>query len=134
MEGMERFFPVEDVFKMQYLEQYVQSVVHYSSRYNNQLNYCYSPTNLLGKYEKYPSYGDFPEAYFLVSCITYFSCNSTEVCSEQISFNQPQNEKLSTIFVQRSYGKWWRYSGSAQKEYRPQDFDLLSAEDFVTLE
>ncbi|ERL87168.1 F-box/LRR-repeat protein 4 [Dendroctonus ponderosae] len=99
MDTSERFFPVEDVFKMQYLEQYVQSVVHYSSRYNNQLNYCYSPTNLLGKYEKYPSYGDFPEAYFL-----------------------------------RSYGKWWRYSGSAQKEYRPQDFDLLNAEDFVTLE
>ncbi|XP_050296044.1 F-box/LRR-repeat protein 4 isoform X1 [Anthonomus grandis grandis] len=91
--------PIEEVFKMRYLEQYVQTVVNYSSRYNNQCSYSYAPINLVGKYVKYPCYGDFPETYFL-----------------------------------RSYGKWWKTSKASQKEYRPQDFDLLAAEDYVTLE
>ncbi|XP_066245198.1 F-box/LRR-repeat protein 4 [Euwallacea similis] len=99
MANKEGFIPIENIFKMKYLEQYVYLVLNHSSRYNNQCNYSYAPINLVGKYMKYPSYGDFPEAYFL-----------------------------------RSYGKWWRDSASTQKEYRPQDFDLLDAEDFVTLE
>lgn len=99
MSGNEKFVPVENLLKMPYLEQYVQHVVSYSSRYNNSSSYSYAPINLVGKYGKYPSYGDFPEAYFL-----------------------------------RSYGTWWKNSKSAQEDYRPQDFDLLAAEDFVTLE
>lgn len=99
MATKEEFIPIENIFKMRYLEQYVQSVVNYSSRYNNQCNSSYAPINLKGKYGKYPFYGDFPDTYFL-----------------------------------RSYGKWWKNSGLTQKEYRSQDFDLLDAEDYVTLE
>ncbi|XP_030755824.1 F-box/LRR-repeat protein 4 [Sitophilus oryzae] len=80
---------------MNYLEQYVNDVWAYSSRYNNIGSYSYAPINLIGKYERYPAYGDFPETYFL-----------------------------------RTYGKWWKQSGSSQKCYRFQDCDKL-VEDFV---
>ncbi|CAG9773135.1 unnamed protein product [Ceutorhynchus assimilis] len=93
------FLPIENSLKMRYLEQYAHAVVHYSSKYNSHCSYSYAPHNLVGKYVKYPSYGDFQEAYFL-----------------------------------RSYGKWWKTSSATQKDYRPQDFDLLGAEDFITLE
>lgn len=69
MATKEEFIPIENIFKMRYLEQYVQSVVNYSSRYNNQCNSSYAPINLKGKYGKYPFYGDFPDTYFLVGII-----------------------------------------------------------------
>ncbi|XP_060530492.1 F-box/LRR-repeat protein 4 [Cylas formicarius] len=96
---MEIFVPVEKMLKMTYLEQYAQHIINYSSRYNSSNSYSYAPINLVGKYAKYPSYGDFPEAYFL-----------------------------------RSYGFWWKESNARLEDYRTQDFDLLGAEDFVTLE
>ncbi|CAG9853706.1 unnamed protein product [Phyllotreta striolata] len=81
------------------LEFYVQSVLDYTSRYNYSTSLYYAPTNLIGEYEKYPTYGDFPEAYCL-----------------------------------RTYGKWWKNSESYQPNYRPQDYDLLGAEDYVTVQ
>ncbi|KAJ8956651.1 hypothetical protein NQ318_014005 [Aromia moschata] len=61
------FVPIEKFLKMDHLEQYVYRVLDYTSRYNNSNSYYYAPINLVGKYAKYPSYGDFPEAYFLRS-------------------------------------------------------------------
>lgn len=66
-EEMGKFEPIETRLKMSHLEQYVFRIVNYTSRYNNSNSYSYAPINLVGKYVKYPSYGDFPEAYFLVS-------------------------------------------------------------------
>ncbi|XP_018566119.1 F-box/LRR-repeat protein 4 [Anoplophora glabripennis] len=96
---MGKFEHIETRLKMSHLEQYVFRVVNYTSRYNNSNSYSYAPINLVGKYVKYPSYGDFPEAYFL-----------------------------------RSYGTWWKKSEGHQADYRPQDFDHLGAEDYITLE
>ncbi|CAH1967495.1 unnamed protein product [Acanthoscelides obtectus] len=93
------FVPAETLIKMYHLEQYVHVILDYTSRYNNSNSSYYSPFNLIGKYEIYPFYGDYPETYFL-----------------------------------RSYGTWWKKSDSCQSNYRPQDFDPLGAEDYVTVE
>lgn len=51
-------------------EFYVESVLDYTSRYNNSRSIGYAPENLVGKELRYPSYGDFPDTYILVSYIT----------------------------------------------------------------
>ncbi|KAJ8923007.1 hypothetical protein NQ315_001555 [Exocentrus adspersus] len=66
-EEIGKFARIETMLKMSHLEQYVSRVVNCTSRYNNSNSYSYAPINLVGKYVKYPSYGDFPEAYFLRS-------------------------------------------------------------------
>lgn len=63
----EKFVPIEQLIRMVHLEQYVQRVIDYTQRYNNSNSTYYSPENLLGRYEKYPAYGDIPEAYSFVS-------------------------------------------------------------------
>ncbi|KAG5864732.1 hypothetical protein JTB14_034045 [Gonioctena quinquepunctata] len=68
MEAMQRkFVPIENISKMGQWEYYVDAVIDYTSRYNYSNSYYYAPSNLVGKYEKYPLYGDFPEAYCLRS-------------------------------------------------------------------
>lgn len=63
-----RFFPVEMMIKdMTSWEQYAKTVINCTSRYNISFSISYAPVNLVGKYTKYPSYGDFPETYCLVS-------------------------------------------------------------------
>lgn len=52
---------------MEFLEQYADSVVSYSSRYNSTYSFSYSPDNLTGKARKYPQYGDFADTFMLVS-------------------------------------------------------------------
>lgn len=73
MENSELFLPVENVIKMTPLEQYVFRVHDYTSRYNNSSSSYYAPSNLIGKYEKYPAYGDYPETYILVSMLSHLS-------------------------------------------------------------
>lgn len=64
----ENSFLIENELKnMVHLEQFVQKVVDCTSRFNNSNSIFYAPLNISGKYLKYPSYGDFPEAYCLVS-------------------------------------------------------------------
>ncbi|CAH1115917.1 unnamed protein product [Phaedon cochleariae] len=58
---------IENLLDMTQSEYYVYKVLDYTSRYNYSNSYYYSPSNLVGKYEKYPAYGDFPEAYCLRS-------------------------------------------------------------------
>lgn len=53
--------------RMVHLEQYVEKVIDYTSRFNNSNSIFFAPLNISGKYLKYPSYGDFPEAYCLVN-------------------------------------------------------------------
>lgn len=55
------------LLKMTHLEQYVNIVLDYTQRYNNSNSSYYAPSNLIGKPEKYPLCGDFPETYSLVS-------------------------------------------------------------------
>lgn len=66
----EKFLPIEQSLKMLHLEQYVHKVIDFTQRYNNSNSSYYSPYNLIGKYEKYPLYGDIPEAYSFVSIAT----------------------------------------------------------------
>ncbi|KAK4874419.1 hypothetical protein RN001_013779 [Aquatica leii] len=49
------------------IEQFVQSVLSYSSKYNSISSILYAPENLIGKPSKYPMYGDFPDTYLLRS-------------------------------------------------------------------
>ncbi|RZC40330.1 F-box/LRR-repeat protein 4, partial [Asbolus verrucosus] len=68
-----RFIPVELTAKdMTNLEQYVESVINYTSKYNISFSISYAPENLVGKYVKYPSYGDFAETYILRSYGTWW--------------------------------------------------------------
>lgn len=55
------------VLKMTHLEQYVNKVLDYTQRYNNSNSSYYAPSNLIGKPEIYPLFGDVPETYSLVS-------------------------------------------------------------------
>lgn len=52
---------------MLFIEQFVEAVVSYSSRYNNSMSVSYAPDNVIGKTVKYPNYGDYPDTYMLVS-------------------------------------------------------------------
>lgn len=47
-------------------EYYVESVLDYTSRYNNSRSIGYAPENLVGKAVRYPLYGDFADTYILV--------------------------------------------------------------------
>lgn len=61
---------VEMLFKnMAFLEQFAESVIDYTSKYNSIMSILYAPENLIGKPTVYPSYGDFPDTYMLVSWI-----------------------------------------------------------------
>lgn len=59
---------LEDNYKL--TEYYVESVLDYTSRYNSPSSIGYAPENLVGKALRYPSYGDFPDTYTLVSVET----------------------------------------------------------------
>lgn len=56
-----------EIQKYKPVEYYVESVLSYTSRYNNLSSIGYAPENLVGKPMKYPNYGDFPDTYMLVS-------------------------------------------------------------------
>nr|XP_971231.2 PREDICTED: F-box/LRR-repeat protein 4 [Tribolium castaneum] len=63
-----KFIPVEIMVRdMNSWEQYAEKVINFTSRYNISFSISYAPDNLVGKYTKYPSYGDFPETYSLRS-------------------------------------------------------------------
>lgn len=55
------------ILQMSYLEQYVNKVIDYTQRYNVSSSMYYAPSNLIGKPQIYPAFGDSPEAYSLVS-------------------------------------------------------------------
>lgn len=55
--------------QMHFIEQFAESVIDYTSRYNSAMSISYAPENIIGKPTKYPCYGDFPETYMLVRII-----------------------------------------------------------------
>lgn len=57
------------LLKMTHLEQYASKVIDWTQSYNNSNSSYYSPSNLIGKPEMYPYYGDVPESYSLVSML-----------------------------------------------------------------
>lgn len=64
---------IKPIFKQMYfIEQFAESVIDYTSRYNNTVSVSYAPENIIGKPTKYPCYGDFPETYMLVSNYYFF--------------------------------------------------------------
>lgn len=57
---------------MLFMEQFVSSVIDYSSRYNNSLSISYAPENLVGKPSRYPFSGDYADTYTMVSFSLFF--------------------------------------------------------------
>lgn len=103
--------------KMHPVDQFACKLVNYTSRFNYTQSQSYAPQNITGRYVIYPSYGDFPDTYFLV-CI-----NSTKTVLIDFSYYN----------FQRSYGKWWINRVAHQIDYMPQDKDPLAAEDYITV-
>ncbi|KAJ8968519.1 hypothetical protein NQ317_004395 [Molorchus minor] len=108
---MDKGSKIETLLKMNHVEQFVSKVLDYTSRYNNSNSYYYSPINLVGKYVKYPSYGDCPETYFLVL-----------------------NTFLSSFKIKGHMVIGGKRAEAYQQNYRPQDSDPLEAEDYITLQ
>ena len=49
------------------LPQYVSEVVDFSSQYGSDISISYTAYNITGKPSKFPDYGDFPQAFVMVS-------------------------------------------------------------------
>jgi hypothetical protein len=52
-----------------FVEQFVQSVIGFSSQYGSDVSISYTAYNITGKPSKFPDYGDFPQAFVMV-CYT----------------------------------------------------------------
>lgn len=52
-----------------FIEQYVQDVVDFSSQYGSDMSISYTAYNITGKPSKFPDYGDFPQAFVMVSSL-----------------------------------------------------------------
>jgi hypothetical protein len=49
-----------------FIEQFVQSVIGFSSQYGSDVSISYTAYNITGKPSKFPDYGDFPQAFVMV--------------------------------------------------------------------
>lgn len=49
-----------------FIEQFVQSVIGFSSQYGSDVSISYTAYNIIGKPSKFPDYGDFPQAFVMV--------------------------------------------------------------------
>lgn len=59
-EGCDGSEPVE-------IKQFVQDVVDFSSQYGSDISISYTAYNITGKPSNFPDYGDFPQAFVMVS-------------------------------------------------------------------
>lgn len=57
----------EESNEITFIEQYVQDVVDFSSQYGSDISISYTAYNITGKPSKFPDYGDFPQAFVMVS-------------------------------------------------------------------
>lgn len=57
----------EESNQITFIEQYVQDVVDFSSQYGSDISISYTAYNITGKPSKFPDYGDFPQAFVMVS-------------------------------------------------------------------
>ncbi|PNF13730.1 F-box/LRR-repeat protein 4 [Cryptotermes secundus] len=48
-----------------FIEQFVQSVIGFSSQYGSDVSISYTAYNIIGKPSKFPDYGDFPQAFVM---------------------------------------------------------------------
>lgn len=56
-----------------FIEQFVQDVVDFSSQYGSDISISYTAYNISGKPSKYPDYGDFPQAFVMVSYLYFLN-------------------------------------------------------------
>lgn len=60
----------DDTEELVFIKQYVHDVVDFSSQYGSDISISYTAYNITGKPSKFPDYGDFPQAFVMVSdCI-----------------------------------------------------------------
>lgn len=50
-----------------FIKQFVHDVVDFSSQYGSDISISYTAYNITGKPSKFPDYGDFPQAFVMVS-------------------------------------------------------------------
>lgn len=58
-----------------FVEQFVKNVCDFSSQYGSNSSISYTAYNIAGKPCKFPDYGDFPQAFVMVSFMTVFVYN-----------------------------------------------------------
>lgn len=57
----------EDNNETVFVEQFVSDIRDFSSQYGSDISISYTAYNLAGKPSKYPDYGDYPQAFVMVS-------------------------------------------------------------------
>lgn len=73
MDNPIKYSPEEYLFSnMIFIEQFAETVLEYSSKYNSVMSISYAPENIPGKPVRYPNYGDFPDTYILVREYPFF--------------------------------------------------------------
>ena len=50
-----------------FVEQYVKEVCDFSSQYGSNISISYTAYNIAGNPSKFPDYGDYPQAFVMVS-------------------------------------------------------------------
>lgn len=65
------------------LGQYVLGVLDFSSQYGIDYSISYTATNVIGRPTKFPSYGDYPETFTMVS----FECGMWKIIKESQIIN-----------------------------------------------
>lgn len=56
-----------------FVEQFVKEVRDFSSQYGSNISISYTAYNIAGNPSKFPDYGDFPQAFVMVSIYTVYS-------------------------------------------------------------
>lgn len=58
---------IEEDKEPQIIEQFVQNVEDFSSQYGSEISVSYTAFNLRGPPSNFPDYGDYPQAFVMVS-------------------------------------------------------------------
>lgn len=59
--------PEDEDHEPQIIEQFVQNVEDFSSQYGSEISVSYTAFNLRGPPSNFPDYGDYPQAFVMVS-------------------------------------------------------------------
>lgn len=63
---------MEDYKDTQIIEQFVQNVEDFSSQYGSEISVSYTAFNLRGPPSNFPDYGDYPQAFVMVSLRIFY--------------------------------------------------------------
>ena len=55
-----------------FVEQFVKEVSDFSSQYGSNISISYTAYNIAGNPSKFPDYGDFPQAFVMVSFYVFY--------------------------------------------------------------